>query len=45
VGALPSGFAGGTLSFGAMGYAPMVIRNWGGERLDLQLARATDATD
>jgi hypothetical protein len=45
VGALPNGFAGGTLSFEAAGYAPAVIRNWGGERLDLQLARASEAAD
>jgi hypothetical protein len=45
VGVLPNGFAGGTLSFQAVGYAPVVIRNWGGERLDLQLARATAGTD
>jgi Carboxypeptidase regulatory-like domain len=45
VGALPNGFAGGTLSFQAVGYAPTVVRNWGGERLDLQLARATAGTD
>jgi hypothetical protein len=42
VGALPNGFAGGTLSFQAAGYAPTVIRNWGGERLDLLLARAAE---
>jgi hypothetical protein len=45
VGVVPNGFAGGTLSFQAVGYAPVVIRNWGGERLELQLARATAGTD
>jgi hypothetical protein len=39
VGSLPSALTGSTLSFSAAGYAPTVIADWNGQRLNLQLSR------
>jgi hypothetical protein len=39
VGHLPSALAGSTITFGAHGYVPAVVRGWNGERLDLQLVK------
>ena len=39
VGYIPSALAGSTLSFSSYGYVPALIREWNGERLDLQLER------
>lgn len=37
VGSIPSALAGSTISFWAYGYAQAMIREWSGQRLDLQL--------
>jgi hypothetical protein len=43
VGYVPSALAGSTLSFSSFGYAPSVIPDWNGERLELRLERAPQA--
>jgi hypothetical protein len=40
VGFIPSALAGSTLSVSTYGYAPAVIRDWNGDRLDLRLQPA-----
>ncbi len=37
IGNIPSALAGSTISFWAYGYGPAMIREWSGQRLDLQL--------
>jgi hypothetical protein len=39
VGSIPSALQGSTISFSAFGYAPVVIRDWNGQSLDLQLEK------
>lgn len=39
IGHIPGALAGSTLSFSALGYVPVAIREWSGQKLDLQLER------